>query len=491
MSLLPVTLACAGVITVFGVNPFTGSDRSCPKGRRAALAGKNEEPIFERVLVLTEISSCASEAVERVARIPGVGETILLGVLDRTGYSGAAWLTGQRSQSPRASAMMRLTAQKKYLETLGRQARIVVEPAEDDDITGTLLGTASREDASLVVLQSEPVPRLLGAFLENRAVVTLRHSTMRDILLFPACRDSGTGIIRDGAIARDLFKKVLIPASFSSFDREAFEWAARLHAVSEIILLHVIPDPAGTGRDEVFHEKEGELLALGIALGREDLNVTVVVREGDPAREICRVAQEQSASLILMPRSGLARHASGGELGSTVAGVANRMACPLLVRRPQARLSVRVRELPAEEFSRAEELWVHYHNQKADRENDRIFAVYLEDTLVSVAWCKRHPDGLEVDGVFTLEAFRNHGYARRAVETLIAACGGESLYMHATLELVEFYSTLGFVPIPEDELPPTIKERFAFALGNLEGANACPMRRIPVREDSLLSVQKN
>jgi len=481
------------VITVFGVNPFTGGDRFSRKdaGRRAAFAEKNEDLIFERVLVLTEISSCASEAVERVARIPGVGETILLGVLDRTGYSGAAWLTGQRSQSPRASAMMRLAGQKKYLETLGRQARIVVEPADDNDLPGTVLDTASREDASLVVLQSEPVSRLLGAFLENRAVMTLRHSTLRDVLLFPASRDSGTGTIRDGTIARDLFTKVLIPASFSSFDREAFEWAARLNAVSEIILIHVIPEHAGTGRDEIFQEKEHELLALGTAISREDLNVTVVVREGDPAREICRVAQEKSASLILMPRSGLARHFSGGELGSTVAGVANRTTCPLLVRKPAARLSTRVRELPAEEFSSAEELWVHYHNQKADRENDRIFAVYLEDMLVSVAWCKRHPDGLEVDGVFTLEAFRKHGYARRAVGTLIAACGGEPLYMHATLELVEFYSTLGFVPIPEDELPPTIKERFAFALGNLEGANACPMRRMPVRKDSLPLVQKN
>ncbi len=95
---------------------------------------------------------------------------------------------------------------------------------------------------------------------------------------------------------------------------------------------------------------------------------------------------------------------------------------------------------------------MHYHNQKADRANDRIFAVYLEDMLVSAAWCKRHPDGLEVDGVFTLEEFRKRGYARRAVEMLIAACGSEPLYMHATLELVEFYSTLGFVPIPEDEL---------------------------------------
>ncbi len=122
MSVLPVTLACAGVISVFGVNPFVGSDRSCPEGsgRRAACTEKNENLTFERVLVLTEISSCASEAIERVARIPEVGETILLGILDRTGHLGAAWLTGQRSQSPRASAVMRLVAQKKYLETLGR-----------------------------------------------------------------------------------------------------------------------------------------------------------------------------------------------------------------------------------------------------------------------------------------------------------------------------------------------------------------------------------
>ena len=104
-----------------------------------------------------------------------------------------------------------------------------------------------------------------------------------------------------------------------------------------------------------------------------------------------------------------------------------------------------------DEFDLAEGLWVNYHNQKADRKNDRVFAVYLEDEPVSVAWCKRHPDGLEVDGVFTLEPFRRHEYARRAVETLVAACGNEALYMHATLELVEFYKSLGFVPIPEDE----------------------------------------
>jgi hypothetical protein len=49
--------------------------------------------------------------------------------------------------------------------------------------------------------------------------------------------------------------------------------------------------------------------------------------------------------------------------------------------------------------------------------------------------------------------------------------------MHSTLALVSFYGSFGFVPIPEEELPGTIRARFDFANGNLEGSNAEPMRR--------------
>jgi len=36
---------------------------------------------------------------------------------------------------------------------------------------------------------------------------------------------------------------------------------------------------------------------------------------------------------------------------------------------------------------------------------------------------------------------------------------------------------VGFSPIPEDQLPPTIKERFSFCLGNMKGCNISPMVR--------------
>jgi hypothetical protein len=43
--------------------------------------------------------------------------------------------------------------------------------------------------------------------------------------------------------------------------------------------------------------------------------------------------------------------------------------------------------------------------------------------------------------------------------------------------LVRFYRKFGWNPIPETELPVTIKERLIFCLGEMEGCNAVPMRR--------------
>jgi len=49
--------------------------------------------------------------------------------------------------------------------------------------------------------------------------------------------------------------------------------------------------------------------------------------------------------------------------------------------------------------------------------------------------------------------------------------------MHSTLQLIIFYKTFGFVPIPEDQLPTMIRERFLFCFGEMAGCNVCPMRR--------------
>ncbi len=145
-------------------------------------------------------------------------------------------------------------------------------------------------------------------------------------------------------------------------------------------------------------------------------------------------------------------------------------------------MGVEVRELRQDEFHRVEdEVWVHYNQQKTDPDADRIFGAFSDDRLVGVARVKRHRDGLEVDGVFVLEEFRHQGIARKLIGCIIREMGDERLWLHSTLELIGFYSTFGFRPVPEKKLPPTIRDRFIFCMGLMDGCGICPMLRIPPR----------
>lgn len=143
--------------------------------------------------------------------------------------------------------------------------------------------------------------------------------------------------------------------------------------------------------------------------------------------------------------------------------------------------TVDVRELSPHEMVRAEEeLWIHYHQQKADTDTDRLFAAFAGTQLIGVARCSRHPDGFEVDGVYVLDEYRRRGFARSVMKQLIEECGRhETLYMHAKTELMDFYGEMGFYPIPEPDLPKTIRDRFGFCMGNLAGIDVCPMKRDP------------
>lgn len=136
-----------------------------------------------------------------------------------------------------------------------------------------------------------------------------------------------------------------------------------------------------------------------------------------------------------------------------------------------------VRELKVAEFPLADLVWRDYHDTTGDPTQDRIFAAFSAGTLVSLARCRRHRGGLEVDGVFTPDTFRKRGYSHMVMGALVEACHNDDLYMYAVRHLTGFYSQFGFEPIPESTLPPIIRERYTWAAGNLEGAEVQPMRR--------------
>jgi N-acetylglutamate synthase-like GNAT family acetyltransferase len=147
---------------------------------------------------------------------------------------------------------------------------------------------------------------------------------------------------------------------------------------------------------------------------------------------------------------------------------------------PENPVSTEIRELRREEFPLAEKVWEHYRGQKADPEHERIYGAFVDGDLAATARCTHHPDGMEMDCVFTLDAFRGRGYARKVVAMLLKSCGSDRrIFIHSTLALVSFYKSLGFRPIPESSLPQSIRERFAFCFGEMEGCNVAPMARDP------------
>lgn len=138
---------------------------------------------------------------------------------------------------------------------------------------------------------------------------------------------------------------------------------------------------------------------------------------------------------------------------------------------------IMTREIRSGEFALADVVWRDYHETRGDPARDRVFAVFSGKTPVSLARCRRHNSGLEVDGIFTPEQYRKKGYSRYAVCALVEACHNDDLYMYAVRHLIPFYTRFGFEPILESALPAPIRERYTWAAGNLEGAEVQPMCR--------------
>jgi nucleotide-binding universal stress UspA family protein len=212
---------------------------------------------------------------------------------------------------------------------------------------------------------------------------------------------------------RNVFSHVLCPVDFSKPSEKTLEYAGSLGCIRHITLLHVVdgkvPGMDLSARTEECRQK---LAAIQSGLERQGIRTTSLIRAGSPAREITRVGGELDVSLILMARLGQSDYIQNITIGSVAAGVAMHSERPLFIKNPPVNLNVLVKELAADEFLPAESLWLGYHQQTADPSMDRVFGVVIENTLVAVARCRRHQDGLEVDAVFVPDLYRGRGYAR-------------------------------------------------------------------------------
>lgn len=405
--------------------------------------------MFAKVLIPTDLSEASVTSVERAHEIPGVREVVLF--------------HARVSAGPLSAEEGLLSRMQAALEEQGITAGVVVAEDDGTPVPERILRAASGAGANLIAMGVRDQGLLRNLFAGNVAATVLRDARM-DVLIVP----------RSDRGRQPLFFRLLVPTDLAPL-------APEVRSILEdpagdgdtAALLHVV-EPTRAGKEDEAGDLISDLLRGLAPAGRK---ITALVRTGSPARTICAVADETDASLVVIPRIGKRDAPGSAPLGSVTAGVVGCVKQPVLVLAVQVSLQIEARELRREEFGLAEEIWIDYHHLKADPEMDRIFGVFADDTLVSVARCRRHPDGYEVDGVFTPARFRGRGYARRAMDALVEGCQHDTLYMHSVRNLVDFYGTYGFVSIPESGLPPTIRARFAFAIGEMEGANVQPMRR--------------
>ena len=186
-----------------------------------------------------DLAACASEPVELIVRIPGVGEAILLNMTDDASSSGTAWITSRSVIPLYERTTMLLDDQKNYLENLGMAARFMVEHTEDNDMAGTFLNVASREDMSLVVMWAELISRPVPC--SGKTVTPGYFATAR----YRTCSYNRQSMRKNKTPSEvpttdSLFTKIVCPADLSGLCRETIAWVARMDAVFEIVLGHII-----------------------------------------------------------------------------------------------------------------------------------------------------------------------------------------------------------------------------------------------------------
>jgi len=436
--------------------------------------------MFRRVLVATDFSRHADRTLECIGEIPGMEEIILVHVLTPSPVMERSSVFTGSHAGPEEKAGQMLAEKGRYLEEMTRvPVKTLLVDAIGGDIPGTIIRTANNENSSLIVVGARGKSLFSGLLLGSvsEGVIT---GTGINVLIMQFRGIGGNDEAQLEKFCTNVFSHVLCPVDFSRPAEKTLEFLKSLGFVRKVTVLHVTQvQRLGRDKSQPAQDPDQQLRIVTEDLIQYGIRATAMTRSGNPVIEICRVADEQDVSLIMMGRYGKSDYAKNIPLGHVVAGVAAKAQRPLFIVSPHISLAVSVRELSGNEFVLAEEVWLTYHQQKADRETDRIFGVFVEGELAAVARCRRHPDGLEVDGVYVPDDYRDRGYARKAVQALVDACGGEPLYMHSTLPLAGFYSSFGFRKIGEDELPRSIRERFNFAEGDLEGANVVPMRRTP------------
>lgn len=136
-----------------------------------------------------------------------------------------------------------------------------------------------------------------------------------------------------------MYKTILVPIENSDADRTILEHVESLAKLTgaRVILVHVADGWAARHFDELqlreseeMKEDRAYLARVRAELLQQGLEAEALLRLGDPAKEICRVAEERGVDLVAMATHGH-RGVSDVIYGRTVDYVRHRVKMPVLL----------------------------------------------------------------------------------------------------------------------------------------------------------------
>jgi nucleotide-binding universal stress UspA family protein len=257
--------------------------------------------MFEKVLFSTDFSEYAESALHCIAGFPGARNVILLHVIEETrsprgggAIGDALFRIGKNS----------LKEEKRHLENLSQNLRVTTAVKVSSDIAGAILETAEEKGVSLIVLGARGNSLVEGILLGSVSMAVLRRSRKSVLIMRHKIVESVTGKTYE-MFCPMILSRVLCPIDFSQYSDNAIALLRTTKGVGEVILLHVVSRGETEGEiEDAARAAKGQIEAIGSSLSAQGLNARTMVRTGNPAFEIAKIADEEDVSVIWMSSHG-------------------------------------------------------------------------------------------------------------------------------------------------------------------------------------------
>lgn len=288
--------------------------------------------MFEKVLFATDFSAYAKKTLECIGGFPGAREVILLHVVEeiRSPRGG-----GQIDSALFHIGNNHLKEEKRHLERLGQHLRVTTEVKISSDIAAAIIQTAEERGVSLIIVGARGNSLVEGILLGSVSTAVLRHSRTSVLIM----RHKITEEMKTKTyemFCPMILTNVLCPVDFSPFTDLALSSLSSTDGVRRVILLHVVSRGETDAEiNEGIHEAQGALETIRRNLAIQGIDTKIIIRTGNPASEITRIADEEDVSVIWMSSHGKGwfRDLLVGSTAYTVAMNATRPV--IIVRKPE------------------------------------------------------------------------------------------------------------------------------------------------------------